>query len=111
MKKLTLKLDELRVDSFDTSSTQPDRHGTVIGRESEEASTDYYDPCQSGGAYSACHCHTVGWSCVSCGWSCVTNGASCVTCGGTCPDTCDYTCGCTGQATCWGDTCYETCPG
>ena len=78
MKKLTLKFDELRVESFQTSSTQADRRGTVHGHYSQNGTCPY-----------------------SCGNSCdATCPDSCAyTCQGSCPiscvnNTCDFTCAC-----------------
>ncbi|HEX6371615.1 MAG TPA: hypothetical protein VF006_22030 [Longimicrobium sp.] len=65
--KLTLRLEELSVESFDTSSAEKSR-GTVIGEQCT---------CPT-----ACTCP----GCPSCYESC--NGS----CGATCPATCAYTC-------------------
>jgi hypothetical protein len=88
MKKLELKLDELRVESFGTSPTRPETRGTVEARESQAA--------------------TCGLTCYSCPPSC--NGQSCWTCEGSCEVsvcfgyTCYPSCYGTCEATC-GDTC------
>lgn len=78
MKKLTLTFDELRVESFETSSMQAERRGTVHGHFSLNGSCAY-----------------------SCGSSCdATCPDSCGnTCQGSCPlscagNTCDFTCSC-----------------
>jgi hypothetical protein len=80
MKKLMLELDELRVESFETSFEQPDRRGTVHGHYSQNGTCPY-----------------------SCGGSCdATCPDSCAfTCQGSCPiscvnNTCDATCQCDG---------------
>jgi hypothetical protein len=78
--KLTLKLEDLLVDSFDTTTTQKAK-GTVFGEQ-----------CT---CYTNCTCP----GCPSCYESC--NG----TCGDTCPATCAYTCD---DVSC-ADTCWETC--
>jgi hypothetical protein len=63
MKKLSLNLDELHVESFDTSSGEPDGRGTIQGRVADTENTP--DTCE-----------------FSCG----------VTCGDTCPESCGGTC-------------------
>ncbi len=84
--KLSLNLDDLTVDSFDTT-TAPKAKGTVFGEQCTR--------------YTNCTCP----GCPTCDASC--NG----TCGGTCPATCantcdDYTCGCQTQGE---DTCQFRC--
>lgn len=82
MRKLTLNLDMLEVQSFTTSSEGPGR-GTVHGEQ--------------------CTCPT-NCTCPGC--------PSCdETCPATCPYTCDdASCDtCFGQATCGGGSCWETC--
>ncbi|HEX6041904.1 hypothetical protein [Longimicrobium sp.] len=87
MKKLTLKLDELRVDSFDTESVAPTTRGTVEGRDSLNG--------------------TCGASCYTCQVSC--NNMSCFTCNGTCEMSVCYGGSCWGTCnTCQG-SCYGTC--
>jgi hypothetical protein len=84
MKKLALKLDELCVESFDTSLPRPER-GTVRAREESPAYT--------------------------CGVSCL--GTCALTCWGTCPNSCQGTCYITCNASeCIGScaaTCGNTC--
>ena len=82
--KLKLHLDDLRVDSFDTTVAQK-RTGTVFGEQ-----------CT---CYTQCTCP----GCPTCDASC--NG----TCGDTCPGTCAYTCD---DASCAGsceDCTYDMC--
>jgi hypothetical protein len=80
MKKLTLTLDDLRVDSFETSVGRQER-GTVIG---EQQCT-----CNTQCGQNTCP------GCPTCDYTCAN------TCPNTCWDTCDYTCGNTcGQYTC-----------
>jgi hypothetical protein len=68
MKKLSLTLDDLRVDSFHTSCGQKEK-GTVFG---EQCTCD-----------TACTCP----GCPSCDYTCA------YTCEATCPNTCEqYTC-------------------
>lgn len=78
-KKLTLDLNELRVESFECSPTGEDQRGII------KAMSDWNCPP---GEYP-----TGGGSCIiqTCGYSC---------------DTCDFSCGGTcGQGTCYGDSC------
>ena len=86
MKKLSLSLDELRVESFDTTSAEQKPRGTVIAEQ--------------------CTCPTA-CTCPGC--------PSCDTCDPTCPHTCwetcdDYTCMSCGE-TCanYGCTKYQPC--
>jgi hypothetical protein len=85
MNKLKLQLEDLMVDSFDTTAPQKAK-GTVFGEQ-----------CT---CYTQCTCP----GCPTCYASC--NGSCDASCNGTCGDTCDYTCG----ATC-NDTCHDTCAG
>ena len=78
--KLTLNLEDLTVDSFDTTATQKAK-GTVFGEQ-----------CT---CYTQCTCP----GCPTCDASC--NG----TCGGTCEASCNGTCA---GASC-GASCYGTC--
>jgi hypothetical protein len=84
--KLSLNLDDLSVDSFDTTSSEK-ATGTVFGEQ-----------CT---CYTQCTCP----GCPTCDASC--NG----TCGDTCAGTCAYTCddascaGTCGDYTCGGYTC------
>lgn len=83
MKKLALKLDELRVDSFATESKQLDLRGTVEGHNSLNGTCPFT-------------CYTCQASCPgSCAYSC--QGTCAGTCQNTCPGTCVYTCGNTCQ--------------
>jgi hypothetical protein len=79
--KLALRLEDLTVDSFDTSSVEKSR-GTVIGEQHCTCPTN-------------CTCP----GCPTCYESC--NGS----CGDTCPATCAYTCD---DAGCTGYSCDET---
>ena len=83
--KLSLKLDDLMVDSFDTTAAQKAK-GTVFGEQ--------------------CTCWT-NCTCPGCP-TCNTCGDTCNTCGATCPATCYNTCD---DATCntCGDTCNYSC--
>ncbi|MBB4637878.1 hypothetical protein [Longimicrobium terrae] len=92
MKKLTLQLDDLRIESFSTTGA-PRERGTVVGEEQCTCPT-------------ACSCP----GCPTCDASC--NG----TCGGTCDASCYGTCGdtcagCTWDASCGNNSCDYTCAG
>jgi hypothetical protein len=86
--KLKLNLNELRVDSFNTSGSEQ-KNGTVFGEQ-----------CT---CYTNCTCP----GCPTCDASC--NG----TCDASCNGTCDYTCNCGGDSYDYcGDTQYDaTCNG
>jgi hypothetical protein len=83
--KLTLNLDQLAVDSFDTAAVQP-RRGTVFGEQ-----CTCYTNCTCPG------CPTCANTCpATCAWTC--DDPSCAaSCNGTCNEatcnTCGYTCG------------------
>jgi hypothetical protein len=88
MRKLTLKLDDLSVDSFDTSAVRREK-GTVFGEQCT---------CWTNCGQNTCP------GCYTCDASC--NGTCHDSCNGTCDcpsgNTCDWSC----QATdCWGYTC------
>jgi hypothetical protein len=81
MNKLKLRLDELRVDSFQTSPPAAER-GTVVGKqETWGHCTVSYDP--------------------SCGVSCTTDSCEGPTCPYTCAESCNGSCG--------PGTCFQTC--
>jgi hypothetical protein len=90
--KLKLNLDQLKVDSFDTSAMEKPK-GTVFGEQ-----------CT---CYTNCTCP----GCPTCDASC--NG----TCDGSCNGTCDASCAGTCGASCYGtcgeyscaNTCWDTC--
>ena len=79
--KLTLRLEDLTVDSFRTSPSEPPK-GTVFGEQ-----------------YCTCPTNCTCPGCPTCYESC--NGS----CGDTCPATCAYTCD---DAGCTGYSCDET---
>ena len=94
MNKLKLQLDDLQVDTFQTTSAEKSK-GTVFGEQ-----CTCYTQCTCPGC-PTCYASCNGSCDASCNGTC---GASCeATCGGTC----DWTCNCTGG----GDTCDYTCPG
>jgi hypothetical protein len=90
MHKLKLHLEDLQVDTFQT--TAPERpKGTVFGEQ-----------CT---CYTQCTCPGCPTCYASCNGTC---DASCNgTCGASCGGTCDYAC----EYTAGGDTCDYTCPG
>ena len=89
MKKLKLRLDDLQVDSFQTTMVRKEK-GTVFG---EQCTCRTQCTCPG--------CPTCDASCNgTCGASC--NGTCDASCYGTCGDTCD----CVSN-----DTCYDTCAG
>lgn len=92
MKKLTLDLDALRVESFDTDRARDER-GTVRGN----AVTLDENPTCDGGNTCWDSCDGV------CGtYYCVTLDASCGQ-----NHSCVWTCGCTHYVTCDGQTCRQ----
>ena len=67
MKKLTLKIDELTVETFDLTAARAEGRGTVLGAsESEpEPVTDAFPECfQSHHITGACCEHTFALSCI-----------------------------------------------
>jgi hypothetical protein len=92
MHKLRLTLEDLCIDSFDTTPAARER-GTVVGQQ-------YYTRYDT-------HCPT---------WCLEYPTCADDSCGGTCPwktcaDTCAYTCAATCAFTCDDDTCYISCHG
>ena len=85
--KLKLHLDDLRIDSFDTTAPQK-ATGTVFGEQ-----------CT---CYTQCTCP----GCPTCYASC--NGTCDASCNGTCGASCNGTCGVTCDVSCNG-TCDDTC--
>jgi hypothetical protein len=92
MNKLKLHLDDLQVDTFQTTPVRKTK-GTVFGEQ--------------------CTCHTQCTcpGCPTCYASC--DGTCAATCYGSCGGTCDATCdGCgTWDVSCGGNTCDYTCSG
>ena len=87
MKKLTLHLEDLRIDSFSTTPAERAK-GTVFGEQ-----------CTCPTACTCPGCPTCDATCDgSCGGTCD------FSCGGTCGDTCDVSCG-------GGYSCDYTCQG
>ncbi|HEX6367498.1 MAG TPA: hypothetical protein VF006_01120 [Longimicrobium sp.] len=89
-----LRLDDLAVESFDTTADREKERGTVFG---EQQCT----------CYTVCTCP----GCPTCAYaSCMSNCNTCAaSCWGTCDASCEYGT-CRGQATCGGgDTCWDSC--
>jgi len=89
MNKLKLRLDDLHVDTFQTTSA-PKQKGTVFGEQ-----------CT---CYTQCTCP----GCPTCYASC--NGSCDASCNGTCAASCDATCGGSCDWTC-DNTCGDSCGG
>lgn len=103
MKKLVLKLDELHVESFDTTSTGSGARGTVEGHDDPDLpwqnQTMTCFSCAGTCELSVCFGNTCYASCESCFGSCYgTCGDSCASCDFSCNGTC-------GEGTCYGETC------
>ncbi len=103
-RKLKLRLDELAIDSFDT--TQPaDKKGTVFGEQ-----CTCYTQCTCPGCptcYASCNGTCAGTCANTCANTC--DDATCVNCGT--GYTCDATCGCYPETSCFNTGCgvYECC--
>jgi hypothetical protein len=95
MKKLKLKLEDLRIDSFTTTTTEK-KKGTVFGEQCT---------CWTQCGQNTCPgCPTCDASCNgTCGASC--NGTCGATCAGSCYGTCDWSCDYTCGDSCGGYTC------
>jgi hypothetical protein len=97
VKKLTLDLDELAVESFDAAPSLHDQRGTVEG--------------QTGGDETCYTCSCLG-SCdgdASCyGYTWCTCGETCYTC--SCFGSCDGDASCYGYTWCTCDETGDTCP-
>jgi len=93
MKKLTLRLEDLRIDSFSTTEVQREK-GTVYGEQ-----CTCHTQCTCPGC-PTCDASCNGSCDASCNGTCAGCGSGDWTCGGTC----DYTCG-------GGGTCDPTCAG
>ena len=99
MKKLALRLEDLRIDSFSTTPVEKEK-GTVFGEQ-----------CT---CYTNCTCPGCPTCYASCGGTCDAscNGSCGASCGGTCDVSCDYSCGGTCDYSCGGGyTCDPTCAG
>jgi hypothetical protein len=98
MAKLKLQLEDLRIDSFDTTPTQKPK-GTVFGEQ-----------CT---CYTNCTCPGCPTCDASCNGTCdasACNGTCDASCNGTCGASCDFTCAWTCDYTC-GDSCGNSCDG
>ena len=97
MSKLKLQLDDLAVESFDTTAPRKEK-GTVFGEQCTCATNCTCPGCPT------CD-HTCAYTCddATCP-NCPTCAASC---NGTCAGaTCDGSCDCTAEASCYG-TCWD----
>lgn len=89
MKKITLDLDDLKVESFETTAEASDAPGTVHGYITRDLTL--CDQCTDSTCGSTCG--------GSCSPTCTNTCAP--TCAQTCSSTCDSTCsGCGGGVTC-----------
>lgn len=88
MKKISLNLESLRVESFETTSRAADERGTVRGN-----------------ALSETTCQQVICDCQTNGYECDTN--DCETAAATCGDSCTFHC----SQTCPVNTCAYSCEG
>lgn len=102
VKKLTLDLNSLRVETFEPSPTQRPEAGTV---HAHAIINPHSQPCwpPSGGEVTMVD-SCLGTCALSCAGTC---GGSCYgTCEYSCYGTCDYSCrGTCGQTTCYGEDC------
>ncbi len=85
MKKLALKLDELRVQTFETGTAPPPR-GTVRARQSMSGTPGCVDPCAS--AAAGCGA-TLVYTCTCKSEDACMMGTDFATCAGTCPPVCE----------------------
>lgn len=98
MKKLKLDLDNLRVDSFDTTPAEGNGgRGTVFGH-----AESFQYGCTDGASCDSC-----AGSCGTCEASCCGTCNTCYTNCGTCP--CDYSCN--GSCYSCGGSCDYSCGG
>lgn len=103
MKKLTLDLDALRVETFDTSPTSRGQRGTVKGHASDRNCPTYdYPTLEQSCMLGSCH-----GSCDSCDYSCMPGDCTIGT-GGT-GTVYDPSCGgtCNGGVTCFDSICVD----
>ena len=91
MKKLKLDLDDLKVESFETTPEVSNSRGTVVGY-----GFNTFGRCETFDlltCFEPCETNTCGHTCANtCANTC---GSTCGnTCGATCGSTCGSTCGC-----------------
>ena len=98
--KLKLRLDDLRIDSFDTAAPQRVK-GTVFGEQ-----CTCWTNCTCPGC-PTCDASCNGTCNASCNGTCDAscNGTCGASCNGSCGATCDWTCGFTCGISCGGYTC------
>jgi len=102
MKKLALKLDNLLVESFDTTPrTRGLNSGTVRAHDSVMPIGDTSGSCQGTCYEATCENRTAGGE-ATCDTGC--GGTQFITCSPT-----EVTCDCQTDATCYDDTCVGTC--
>jgi hypothetical protein len=89
--KLTLNLEQLTVDSFDTSTT-PAKRGTVFGEQ-----CTCYTQCTCPGCPTCANYNTCD---ATCGATCA-NTCDDYTCAASCNGTCGASCDCTQNYTCY----------
>jgi hypothetical protein len=102
MKKLSLSVETLTVESFTTDAAGGPR-GTVEGR----SGTTYADESCNGTCNGTCYPASCMSCAITCDQTCGTCGGTCAayTCGGnTCQGTCDYAT-CAQPETCWMNIC------
>jgi hypothetical protein len=111
MNKLKLQLDDLRVDSFDTTAVEGQK-GTVLGEQCTCWTRCGQNTCPGCPTCDA-SCNSGCQTCVSCEGTCDSCNGTCVTCEascyGSCGDTCWFTCAVSCQGSCGPDTCYLSC--
>ena len=97
MKKLTLDLDALHVDSFEPAPAVRSLRGTVKGRESDTMEMWCREPNGFTDFDFSCMAASCIYSCITCGGSCDGSCATCDSCDScyTCNATCDCTIDCT----------------
>lgn len=106
MRKLTLVVEDLSVESFEPLSSQQGLRGTVrgalrnTGNDFCGGNTEYEAGtlCGPGSCYLS-GCNTCGGTCERSCWAEVSCGGTCAdschgSCAETCPDTCADSCGC-----------------
>ncbi len=86
MKKLKLNLDDLKVESFETTPEQPKPKGTVVGN----AEPTELQPCDYSENPTDCLCVTYAATCPNTCYN--TCASTCSTCGSTCEQTCGEHC-------------------
>jgi len=117
MSKMRLHLDDLAVESFETTPQPTPRRGTVDAYATIRQGTcpvRYCEPTDAATCYYTCDDATCAATCANtcpntCAQTC--DDPSCAnTCAYTCDDyTCAWDCGGTAQTDCFGITCADSC--